>query len=369
MPPSTTSPFDTPTLGKTRRTTAVPGLVVLRTDRLGWSTRVHARAISVTLVVLALAFAVFAWSLTVGDFPIALGDVLRTLAGRGELENEFVVRTLRLPRGLAGLLVGAAFGLSGAIFQRITRNPLASPDIIGVNAGAATAGVLAIVVWHAEGSVVTWMALAGAGLTALAIYLLAYRNGVSGYRLVLVGIGITAMLGSVTSYLLTRAEILDAQRATVWLTGSLNGRSWDHVRPVSLALALLIPVTLVLARQLRMLELGDDSARGLGTRVEGARGALLLVGVALAAVGTASAGPIAFVALVAPQIARRLVGPQSVGLLPSAACGALLLVASDLVGRRIMAPTELPVGIITAILGAPYLLFLLAQANKVGSGG
>jgi iron complex transport system permease protein len=177
------------------------------------------------------------------------------------------------------------------------------------------------------------------------------------------------MLTSVTQYLLTRAEIYDAERATVWLTGSLNGRGWDQVRPMAVALALLVPASIGLARHLRMLELGDDAARGLGTRVERARGALLLSGVALAAIGTASAGPVAFVALVSPQIARRLVGGRSLGLLPATACGALLLAASDLVGRRILAPTELPVGIITAVLGAPYLLYLLARANQLGSGG
>jgi iron complex transport system permease protein len=206
-------------------------------------------------------------------------------------------------------------------------------------------------------------------LTAAVIYLIAYKRGVTGYRLVLVGIGITAVLSSITSYLLTRAEIFDAQRATVWLTGSLNGRGWEHVRPVSVALLVLVPVALALARHLRMLELGDDAAKGLGTRVEWSRGALVLVATALAALATASAGPIGFVALVAPQIARRLVGGRSLGLLPAAASGALLLVASDLVGRRVFAPTELPVGIITAILGAPYLLFLLARANRVGAGG
>ena len=206
-------------------------------------------------------------------------------------------------------------------------------------------------------------------MTSVAIYLLAYKRGVTGSRLVLIGIGVTAMLASVTQYLLTRAEIFDAQRATVWLTGSLNGRGWDEVRPIALTLAALLPVAVGLARHLRMLELGDDAARGLGTRVELARGSLLLTGVALAAVGTASAGPVAFVALVSPQIARRLVGGRSLGLVPAAGCGALLLVASDLVGRRIFAPTELPVGIITAILGAPYLLYLLARANKIGSGG
>lgn len=345
------------------------GLVTVRLRRLGWSTRVHRRAVVVTCVLLAGTFWVFAWSLAVGDFPVPLRDVLATLVGGGSDDSAFIVRTLRLPRGLTGVLVGAAFGLAGAIFQRLARNPLASPDIIGVNAGAAVSAVFIIVIWHGTGVQVTLGALLGAAITSIAIYLLAYKRGVTGYRLVLVGIGVTAMLTSVTQYLLTRAEIYDAQRATVWLTGSLNGRGWDQVRPVAVALALLVPVTVGLARHLRMLELGDDAARGLGTRVELARGSLLLTGVALAAISTASAGPVGFVALVSPQIARRLVGGRSLGLLPAAACGALLLVASDLVARRIFAPTELPVGVITAILGAPYLLYLLARANKIGSGG
>jgi iron complex transport system permease protein len=345
------------------------GLVVLRSRRLGASTRVHARSVVVTLVVAAVCFGVFCWSLAVGDFPIPIGDVLASLVGQGSTDGDFIIRRLRLPRGLTAILVGAAFGLSGAIFQRIARNPLASPDIIGINAGAAASAVFVIVVWKGTSLQVTFGALAGSTLTALAIYLLAYRRGVTGYRLVLVGIGITAMLGSVTSFLLTRAEIYDAQRAVVWLTGSLNGRGWDHVRPVGLVLLVLIPATIALARHLRMLELGDDTARGLGSPVESSRGALLLCGVALAAVSTASAGPIAFVALVAPQIARRLTGGRTLALLPSAACGALLLVASDLVARRLFAPTEMPVGVFTAILGAPYLLYLLARANRIGSGG
>lgn len=345
------------------------GLVPMRSERLGISTRVHARSLWVTGCVVSVALGVFSWSLSVGDFPVPIGDVLASLVGRGGEDADFIVRTLRLPRGLTGLLVGAAFGLSGAIFQRIARNPLASPDIIGINAGAAAAAVFVIVILDGTSAQVTFGALVGAIATALAIYVLAYKRGVTGYRLVLVGIGVTAMLGSVTSYLLTRAELFDAQRATIWLTGSLNGRGWEHVRPVTVALLVLVPVAIGLARHLRLLEMGDDAARGLGTRVEWSRGALLLTGVALAALSTASAGPIGFVALVAPQIARRLTGGRSLALLPAAACGALLLVASDLVARRLFAPTELPVGIFTAVVGAPYLLYLLARANRVGTGG
>ena len=345
------------------------GLLILRWDRLGISTRVHARAVLVTLVALAGGFGIFCWSLAVGDFPVSVRDVVATVFGGGYPESEFIIRTLRLPRGLTAALVGAGFGLSGAIFQRLARNPLASPDIIGVNAGAATAATFVIVIMKGTSTQVTVGALIGSVITAVGIYLLAYKRGVSGYRLVLVGIGITAMLTSVTSYLLTRAEIFEAQRATVWLVGSLNGRSWDHVRPLALALAVLVPFTLALARHLRMLELGDDAALGLGARVERSRGALLLAATAMAAVGTASAGPVGFVALVSPQIARRLVGARSLALIPAMACGAVLLIASDLVGRRIFAPTELPVGIITAVIGAPYLLLLLARANRIGSGG
>jgi iron complex transport system permease protein len=359
-----------PGAGTSRRLRRAPdGDLVLRFHRLGLSTRVDARAVGVTLALLAAAFSMFAWSLTVGDFPVPLVDVLGSLIGRGSDDSEFIIRTLRMPRGLTAMLVGASFGLSGAILQRLVRNPLASPDIIGINAGASACAVLVIVVLSGTTNQVTWGALGGAVLTAAAIYVLAYRQGVTGYRLVLVGIGATAMLVSLTNYLMTRAEIHDAQRAMVWLTGSLNGRTWDHVRPVALALAVLLPTAVALARQMRTLDLGDEAATGLGTRVEAARAALLLVAVALAAVAVAAAGPIAFVALVSPQVARRLVGGASAALLPSAAFGALLLVASDLVARRLFAPTELPVGIITAVLGAPYLLFLLARANKIGRAG
>jgi iron complex transport system permease protein len=345
------------------------GRVVVRVPRTGWSTQVDARAVAVSLALAVGTALVFAWSLAVGDFPIALGDVLRSLVGHGSSDTDFVVRTLRLPRGLTGLLVGAAFGLSGAVLQRLARNPLASPDVIGVTHGAAVAAVFVIVVLHGGSDEVTLGALVGAVLAVAAVYLLAYTRGATGYRLVLVGIGVTAVLASVTQYLLTRAEIFDVQRATVWLTGSLNGRGWEHVRPVTIALVALVPVTIGLARHLRVLELGDDAARGLGASVERCRGALLLAATGLAAVATASAGPVGFVALVSPQIARRLVGARSLALIPSALCGALLMLSADLVARRVFAPTELPVGIVTAVLGAPYLLVLLARANRIGAGG
>lgn len=329
------------------------------------------RPVIVTTALIAAAVAVLVWSLAVGDYPVPVADVVRALLGGGNDSggSAFIVRTLRLPRGLTAVLVGAAFGVSGALFQRLVRNPLASPDVVGVNAGASLAGAWVVIQLHGSGLQVTAAAGAGALVAALTVYALAYRQGIGGYRLVLVGIGMTAVLAAGTQYLLTHAEVFEVQRAFVWLTGSLNGRSWDHLRPVGIALVVLLPIAIALTRQLQVLELGDDLARGLGVRVERTRTAVLLIGVALAAVATAAAGPIGFVALAAPQIARRLVRSGAPGLVSAAACGALLLTAADLVGRRIVAPTELPVGLVTGVVGAPYLLYLLARSNRVGTGG
>lgn len=328
----------------------------------------RSRAIVVGAALAAATFVALCVEISVGDFHVPLVDVATTIFGHGNSSSDFIVNQLRLPRSLTAVLVGAAFGLSGAIFQSLARNPLASPDIIGITAGAATAAVTMIVVVGAGGFAVSVGALIGSLVTALAIYLLAYKHGVSTYRLVLVGIGLSAVLVSITEYLLTRADIVDAQRATVWITGSLNGRTWGHVRPLALSMIVLVPAALVLARPLRALQLGDDTAKQLGVRVERSRLALIVVGVALAAIATAAAGPIAFVAFVAAPIARRLVNAP-VTLVPAALAGALLLLVSDVVGRRIIAPTEVPVGIVTGILGAPYLIWLLARSNRVGRGG
>ncbi|MFB9907537.1 FecCD family ABC transporter permease [Allokutzneria oryzae] len=301
-----------------------------------------------TVVVLVL-------SLALGDYPIPVGEVLAVLTGSpGTGRASYVIMNLRLPRAVGAVLIGACFGLSGAVFQRVARNPLASPDILGVNAGAALAAVLVIVVLSGGPSLVAVGALVGAVVTAVVVYRLGHR---SGYKLVLMGIGVTALLTALTSWVLTTAELYSGQLAALWLTGTLAGRSWAHVVPVAVAVAVLFPLVLALARSSRVLELGDEVAAGLGVRPGPARAGLLTAGVALAAVATAAAGPIAFIALVAPQIVRRLGG----GLAESAACGALLLSLADLVGRRVFAPVELPVGVLTALLGAPVLVYLLVK--------
>jgi iron complex transport system permease protein len=333
------------------------------------SFRVHPRAILVTLVVAGLAFVVTCWAVSVGDYPIAFREVLRTIAGYGVEPERLVIHELRLPRAALAASVGAAFGMAGAIFQRITGNPLASPDLVGVNAGAAASAVAIIVLATGTPTQVALGSLLGAGIAALAVYLLAWKAGVSTYRLILIGIAIGSFMAAVTAWLLTKADIYDASRAAVWLAGDVSGASWKDVQPLWVGMAVLVPAALVLARQLRMLELGDDAALALGTRVERVRGLLLLVGVGLAAIAVSASGPIVFVALASPHIARGLAGRRTVGILPSAAVGALLLGASDLIAKRIIAPSELPVGIVTAVLGAPYLLLLLALSNRVGRGG
>jgi iron complex transport system permease protein len=204
-------------------------------------------------------------------------------------------------------------------------------------------------------------AVVGGVATAVLVYVLAYRGGVQGYRLVLIGIGIAAMLVAVTDYLLTRSTLEEAQAANVWLTGSLNGRGWEHVRPVGAALAILLPATALLARQLRMLELGDDVARALGVSIERSRLALILVAVLLAAVATASAGPVVFVALAAPQIARRLTGASGPGVACAALVGAALWLGADFASERVFGPTQLPVGVMTGVGGGLYLIWLLRR--------
>ncbi len=341
-----------------------------RAVRIGpLSGRLDLGGVVVTLTGLVVAVAVGAYSLTIGDYEIPLAQVLSTLAGDGSLIMTDVVVNNRLPRVLVGLGVGFAFAVSGAIFQRLARNPLVSPDLIGINAGAALAAVVVITILGASPFWLPVGALGGSLLTAITIYLFAFKRGVAGYRLVLVGIGVTAIIGSLTAYLLTLADIYTAKSALMWLSGSLAGRSWAEVWMIGITLLILLPAAVVASRQLRLLELGDDLARTLAGRVELSRGLLIAIGVGLAALATAAAGPIGFVALVAPQIARRLLAERAAGLLASGAIGALLVVAADLVARQLFAPIPLPVGVVTAFLGAPYLLLLMARANRVGRGG
>ncbi|QMU71622.1 iron chelate uptake ABC transporter family permease subunit [Streptacidiphilus sp. P02-A3a] len=332
------------------------------------SLRLDLRGLLVCAVLALLLLAVCAVTLSTGDFPVPLTEVLRVLTGRGgSAADRFVIEGLRLPRLLTALLVGAALGTSGALFQSLSRNPLGSPDIVGFDTGAATGALVVILLLHGT----AWQTAAGAvvgGLaTALAVYLLALRRGSQGYRLILVGLGVAALLSSANSYLITRAGINDAQTAAVWMIGSVNGRGWEYVRPLSLALLVLLPAAVRVSRGLRTLELGEELSRGLGLRVGAVQVSAVLVGVGLSAAATAAAGPIGFVALAAPQIARRLTGLSEPGPLPAALTGAALLSASDLAAQRLL-NGELPVGVVTAAVGGLYLAWLLSQERRKGRG-
>jgi iron complex transport system permease protein len=323
------------------------------------------RQLVVPLVALAALVLLSAVSLGRGEFPIGIGDVLRTLAGLGEKAQEFIVLELRAPRIVVGLLAGLALGIAGALFQTFARNPLASPDVLGITQGASVGAVAAIVLSGGAASFlgVPLAALTGALLTGSLLFVLTWRAGIDGYRLVLVGIALWSALAALTDWLLTNAEIHDAAAAYVWITGSLNARTWDHAVPLALSVLVLAPLALAASRVLGVLQFGDDTARGLGVRLPLAQGAVVLVAVGLVATSVAAAGPITFVALVVPQIAVRLTGGSRPPLLASGLLGAVLVVGADLATRTLL-PQALPVGILTAAIGAPYLLWLLVRGRR-----
>ncbi|MFJ6852740.1 FecCD family ABC transporter permease [Streptomyces sp. NPDC091271] len=324
--------------------------------------------VSVTLLLAALTFLVFCLSIGVGDFPIGLSRVIATILGRGEQVDEFVIMDLRMPRALAGLLVGIALGVSGAITQSVARNPLASPDILGITGGASAVAVFLVTVSGGTAAAVvstvgmSAAALAGGLCTGLLVYFLAWRRGIDGFRLILIGISVTAMMEAVTTWLLTAADIRDVARAQAWLVGSLDNRSWDEVRVVFWCTLVLMAVVAAAAFQFKPLHLGDEVAAGLGVRFSRVRAVLLLCAVLLAAAAVSAAGPVPFVALVAPQVAMRLVRCPTPPLVASGLVGALLLIGADLIARSAL-PVTLPVGVVTAAIGGPFLVYLLVRAN------
>ncbi len=279
----------------------------------------------------------------------------------------FVFEQLLLPRVLIALIAGASLALSGAVFQSLTRNPLGSPDVLGFTQGAATGALIGVTVLGGSTLLVAGSAWIGAVASAAAVYLIARRGGVTGgTRLVLIGIGVAAMLGGVNDYLITRANISDAAQATVWITGSLDGSTWSGVVLLAVAAVLLMPPVILASRALRILEMGDDLAIGLGLRAERLRLWTLAGAVVLAATAASQTGPVAFVALCAPHVARRLTRASGPNLVPSALVGSVLLVAADWLARYAIPDRELPVGAVTGLLGGGYLACLLAQQRRTG---
>lgn len=337
-----------------------------------------------TAILGAAVVILFAAGILLGSYTVTIPDFFRILTAHltgGERipGASFIVMESKLPRAVIGTMIGVAFGLSGGLFQTMLRNPLASPDVIGISYGASAAAVTAIVVFGATGAAVSGAALCGALGVAALIYGISrsgsLRGGsvsragsgsAAGNRLILAGVGIASALGALVNFLLTRTDIRTAADALVWLNGSLNHASWDRAGVLAAALLVLVPAVAVLAGPLRIIELGDDTAAGLGIRVERARLGVVLTAVSLAAVATAAAGPVAFVAFLAGPIARRFTRQAS--LPASALVGALIVLAADYFAANI-APllldgTALPVGVVTGALGAPFLLWLLVTANR-----
>lgn len=325
--------------------------------------------VCVSLLLAAATFLVFCLSIGVGDFPIGLPQVIATILGRGEQVDEFVIMDLRMPRALAGVVVGIALGVSGALTQSIARNPLASPDVLGITNGASAVAVFLVTVsGGTAAAIVSSVGLSAAALmgglgTGLLVYFLAWRRGIDGLRLILIGISVSAVMEALTTWLLVTADIRDVAQAQAWLIGSLDDRSWDEVELAVWGTLVLLVVVAAAAFQFKPMHLGDDVAAGLGVRYTAVRAVLLLCAVLLAGVAVSAAGPVPFVALVAPQVAMRLARCPTPPMVASALVGALLLTGSDLVARTAL-PVSLPVGVVTAAIGGPFLVYLLVRANR-----
>lgn len=322
--------------------------------------RVMINSIVLLVACLLLAFL----GVTRGTLPISAEQLWQVINGDAARNIQLIVIEWRMPRVLMALLIGAALGVSGAIFQSLLRNPLGSPDILGFNTGAYSGVLVALVLFQQNIEGMTLAALLGGLITAGVVYLFAWRNGVDTFRLIIVGISVRALLMALNSWLIISASLEAALSAGLWSAGSLNGITWAKTTPVILVLLLAMVATALLARRMRLLEMGDDTACALGVPVERSRIWLMLIGVVLTAASTALVGPISFIALLAPQIARRLSGGVK-GALPLAAlCGALLLTAADYAAQHFFLPYQLPVGVITVSLGGLYLIALLIREAR-----
>ncbi|WP_455813631.1 iron-enterobactin ABC transporter permease [Pseudomonas graminis] len=338
-------------------------LLIGRAD--GWfNLRLASRVlwVNLTLIILAALLALFA--LCYGTLSISPGQVWQALQGEGQRGFITVIAQWRAPRAVMALVLGAGLGVSGAIFQSAIRNPLGSPDVVGFNTGAFTGALVMIIGFGGSYYQIAAGALVGGIGSAALVYLLAWRQGIVGFRLIIVGIGVGAVLSALNTWLIVSASLESAMSAALWGAGSLNGITWAKGQPALLLVPLTIGVALLLSRRLQLMEMGDDSARALGVNAESSRLWLMLCGIILTAIATASAGPIAFIALAAPQIARRLTGANAVPLFSAATTGALLLLTADVIAQHAFNGIQLPVGAVTVSIGGVYLIWLLIRESR-----
>lgn len=344
--------------------------VTRHNDTFAWiatlrAARQKARLRRVALL-LGLLFLGAVATLITGPSMTTPSELLRVLAGYDVPGASFSVRELRLPRAVLSILAGMSFGLGGVIFQTLLRNPLASPDIIGISAGSSAAAVFAIVILGWNGPAVSITAVLAGLAVAMLIYLLAWRDGVAGARLILIGIGLSAMLDSMIAYTLSRAPAWTMQEALRWLTGSVNGATLTEALPLFFSLAAFGGLLLSRRNTLEAMRLGDDTAAALGVALAREKLLAITAAVGLIAVATAVSGPIAFVAFLSGPIAKSIAGPGRSPLIPAALIGALLTLLGDYAGQHLLAG-RYPVGVVTGALGAPYLIFLIIRSNRAGS--
>jgi iron complex transport system permease protein len=341
--------------------------LILRSRNDRWSVRLNTRVLVVTGVLAVLLAASSVLALTSGSHPTSVMEVLGTLVAPGQSELALIILEIRLPRILMAILVGAALGSAGLILQGLVRNPLASPDVIGITSGASAAAVLFLWLGGVTGTslLLAPVAMAGAFAVALCITALAWHRGISPTRLVLVGVGLAAGLTAVTTLLLVLSPDSTAMNAYIWLTGSLYASQWHDVTALAPWLMVCWPLALIKLRHLDAQSMGEDMARGLGSALHGHRLLFLVLAVALAGSAVAYAGAVGFIGLIAPHMARRLVNSGHTGLLPIAALvGALILVYADWVGRVAFIPRDLPAGIFVAGIGAPFFVYLLYRLRR-----